>query len=83
MHRRLSLSLVSLLLVGLVGVGCGGDEPLPPPPPPPNGDPAISSVTASVPAVDSGATVQLTVSASDPNGDALTYAWTQTPQTPA
>jgi protocatechuate 3,4-dioxygenase beta subunit len=43
----------------------------------------LTGPTASAPAVDSGATVQLTLSASDLNGDPLSYAWTQTPQTPA
>jgi hypothetical protein len=84
MHRQLSLSVASLLLVGLVGVGCGGDDPPPPPPPPPqNHAPVINGPTASAPEVDSGATVQLTLSASDVDSDALAYAWTQTPATPS
>ena len=83
MHRQLSLSLVSLLLVGLVGVGCGGEDPTPPPPPPGNNAPVITGPTANTAEVDSGGIVQLTLSASDPEGDLLAYAWTQTPQTPA
>ncbi len=84
MRRPLSLSLASLLLVGLVGVGCpGGEDPPPPPPTPENNAPVLIGPTANVLTVESGAIVQLTLSASDPESDALTYAWTQTPQTPA
>jgi len=83
MCRRLSSSVASLLLlVGLVAVGCGSDNP-PPPPPPGNNTPVITGPTVSTPEVASGASVQLSLTASDPDSDALSYAWTQTPPTPA
>jgi hypothetical protein len=43
----------------------------------------LTGPTASVPEVASGAPVQLTASATDADSDALTYAWTQTPPSPA
>ncbi|HLL02695.1 MAG TPA: tandem-95 repeat protein [Myxococcaceae bacterium] len=82
MCRRLSSSVASLLLVGLVAVGCGSDNP-PLPPPPENNTPVITGPTVSTPEVASGASVQLSLTASDPDSDALSYAWTQTPPTPA
>ncbi|WP_224361772.1 Ig-like domain-containing protein [Hyalangium versicolor] len=55
------------------------------PPPPPNQVPVIASgtPTASVSNVVGAAPVQLSVSATDADGDTLTYSWTQTPATPA
>ncbi len=42
----------------------------------PNHAPVISSIVASPPAVEKGGTVKVDVLASDPDGDALAYAWT-------
>ncbi|QRN94900.1 hypothetical protein JRI60_38225 [Archangium violaceum] len=53
------------------------------PPPPPNQQPTLSSVKATPDTLDEGASTTLAVTASDPDGDTLTYAWTQTPSTPA
>jgi hypothetical protein len=54
------------------------------PPPPPNHAPVISAgPTASPSSVVGPVPVQLTVSASDEDGDTLAYAWTQEPASPA
>ncbi|WNG37919.1 PKD domain-containing protein [Archangium violaceum] len=50
---------------------------------PPNRIPILKEVTATVSSLDEGASTTLTVSASDPDGDPLTYVWTQTPFSPA
>jgi hypothetical protein len=45
--------------------------------------PSLSAITVSAGSVNEGQSVTLSVSASDPQGDALTYAWTQvSPATP-
>lgn len=63
------------VVVGLAVAGCGGGGG--------DGgggganhDPVINSLTAAAPAVWQGGSTQITVSASDPDGDRLTYVWT-------
>ncbi|WP_224361784.1 Ig-like domain-containing protein [Hyalangium versicolor] len=51
--------------------------------PPPNREPSITQVTASPAGVNEGSNTTLSVSANDPDGDALTYSWTQLPVVPA
>jgi hypothetical protein len=51
--------------------------------PPPNRNPTLTTPTASPTNVTGAAPVQLSVTATDPDGDPLTYAWTQTPSSPA
>ncbi|MBN1207694.1 MAG: tandem-95 repeat protein [Myxococcaceae bacterium] len=52
--------------------------------PPPNRSPTISQgPQASPTSVTGAAAVQLSVTAADADGDSLTYAWTQTPASPA
>jgi hypothetical protein len=82
MYRQLSPYLAAVLLVGLLGSGCGSDDPQPPPPPG-NNAPVLTGPSVSAPEAASGATVQLALTASDADGDTLTYAWTQTPPSPA
>lgn len=62
-------------------VGCGGGSG---PPPPTNHVPTIGTASAVTPSlVAPGGVVQLSVGATDPDGDALTYTWTQVPASPA
>lgn len=51
--------------------------------PAPNHAPTISQVTATPDSVDEGSSTTLSVTASDTDGDALTYSWTQSPAAPA
>lgn len=51
--------------------------------PAPNRVPTITQVTATPTAIDEGASTSLSVTASDLDGDALTYSWTQLPASPA
>jgi hypothetical protein len=51
--------------------------------PAPNRAPSLTGATASPPTVDEGSAATLQFSASDPDGDTLTYAWTQSPLVPA
>ncbi|PTL85763.1 Ig-like domain-containing protein [Vitiosangium sp. GDMCC 1.1324] len=51
--------------------------------PPPNHKPTITLVTATPTAVDEGSSTTLSVTASDSDGDPLTYSWTQIPAAPA
>ncbi|WP_257459556.1 PKD domain-containing protein [Archangium lipolyticum] len=53
------------------------------PPPPPNQQPTLSAVKATPDVLDEGASTTLAVIASDPDGNTLTYSWTQSPPTPA
>lgn len=50
---------------------------------PPNRIPVLGTVTATSYSLDEGASTSLTVTATDPDGDPLTYVWTQTPFSPA
>lgn len=83
MRLPLPLSLLSWLLLGFGAMGCGGDDPSPHDPPPSNKPPTLTGPTARPVAVSSGSPVSLTLEGSDPDGDALTYAWTQVPSSPA
>ena len=78
MCRRLTQSVLPLLLAGLCVASCGHDTR-----PPGNQPPTLSGTSAQATDVDSGASVGLTVEATDPEGDALTYTWTQNPPSPA
>lgn len=51
--------------------------------PAPNRVPSIDKVTATPSTVNEGSATTLQATASDPDGDTLTYAWTQTPASPA
>jgi uncharacterized protein (TIGR02145 family) len=65
----------ALLLTTVVMVaGCSKDEDEAPPAA--NQNPVITSVTVNPTSVAAGGTVTVSVAASDPNGDALTYAYT-------
>ncbi|QRK07399.1 PKD domain-containing protein [Archangium violaceum] len=50
---------------------------------PPNRIPIIGKVSATSSSLDEGASTSLSVTASDPDGDPLTYVWTQSPFSPA
>ncbi len=50
---------------------------------PANALPTITLVSASPSSLDEGSSTTLSVSASDPDGDPLSYAWTQSPVVPA
>ncbi|MCI0570670.1 MAG: putative Ig domain-containing protein [Myxococcaceae bacterium] len=67
-----------LLLAAVLGAGCGGGER-----PPSNRLPALGGVSALPESVSSGSTVSLEATASDADGDELTYTWTQEPASPA
>lgn len=84
----------TLALMGLLVVapGCGGteEEPAPKPETPgepapaptPNRAPVLGTVSAAVLTLNEGSATRLSVAASDPDGDALGYTWTQSPVTP-
>ena len=83
--KRSSLLKWGLLVVAfLLMAGCGpGGPPLPPrpphppppPPPPRNRPPVISSLTANPAAVQAGGHSTVTVRASDPDGNPISYSW--------
>ncbi|MDC0715096.1 Ig-like domain-containing protein [Stigmatella sp. ncwal1] len=75
MSRWLS-PLTSLLLVGWMVSACGEDKPE-------NRLPTLNGPTVISAEVASASPVTLQLTASDPDGDTLTYAWTQEPETPA
>lgn len=76
-HRQLSLSLVSLVLVGLWASACGGDSESN------NQVPVITGPAVQSSEVTSGTAVALSLEATDADGDSLTYEWVQTPASPA
>ncbi|MFL5347326.1 MAG: PKD domain-containing protein [Hyalangium sp.] len=78
MHRRLTRSVLPWLLVGLWIAACGNDTKAPG-----NQPPVLTGLTAQSTDVTSGASVALAIEATDPEGDALTYSWTQNPPSPA
>ncbi|WP_224242383.1 Ig-like domain-containing protein [Hyalangium gracile] len=77
MRSSSSRLLLFWVFVGLWSVACGEDSA------PGNQPPTLTGPTAQTPEVRSGAPVALTLEATDPDGDALTYAWGQTPPSPA
>jgi hypothetical protein len=79
MHRVSSRYLAALLLLGCLSSSCDPDDP----PSPSNNPPTLTGPTASPADVLSGATVALALEATDPDGDPLTFAWSQTPAAPA
>ncbi|WP_223636170.1 PKD domain-containing protein [Corallococcus sp. EGB] len=67
--------LLPLLLVGTGGSACGNDAS--------NQPPTVSDAITAPTALVAGATGTFTVAAEDPDGDLLTYKWTQvSPSTP-
>ncbi|WPB82075.1 PKD domain-containing protein [Archangium violaceum] len=81
-RRTLKKSLYAVALLSLGGAGCDlfdGPEPQPPA----NIAPLITQVLATPASINEGANTALSVTANDPDGDALTYTWTQIPETPA
>ncbi|HZI12581.1 MAG TPA: Ig-like domain-containing protein [Myxococcus sp.] len=81
MHLRIQRSLAALVLVfaGLTGSACGDETESPPT----NTPPILTSLTVPVGEAAAGEVLTLTLEATDPDGDALTYAWVQTPASPA
>ena len=81
MHSRIHRRFASLVLVlaGLTGSACGDDTEAPAT----NTPPALTGPTTTVGQSAPGEAVALTLEASDADGDTLTYAWVQTPASPA
>lgn len=69
--------LVTLLLIStfLVISACTPSSPPAPPPPPPNQIPVIESLTADKQEVATSTEAQIVATASDADGDILTYQW--------
>lgn len=72
MPRRLTQSALPLLLAGLWVTACGHDTKAPS-----NQPPVVNIPTAQATDVSYGTSVALAIEATDPDGDALTYTWTQ------
>ena len=83
MPSRIQRNLASLVLVltGLMVSACGEEKE--PPPASTNTPPTLTGPTASVGQVSPGGAITLTLAATDPDGDTLSYAWAQTPASPA
>ncbi|WNG37132.1 PKD domain-containing protein [Archangium violaceum] len=79
MHAFQRTSFHAVLILSLGGIGCdlfqGDDEKE-------NRAPTITQVSATSAAINEGTSTTLTVAASDPDGDSLTYSWTQLPAAP-
>ncbi|MCY1035076.1 Ig-like domain-containing protein [Corallococcus sp. BB11-1] len=78
MRHHLSQYLLPLLLLGLGGLACGGDDSTLI-----NHPPTLIGPNAQTTQVSAGSPVELGVEATDSDGDALTYAWAQSPASPA
>jgi hypothetical protein len=71
--------IAGALLMGLWLIGCEGDQgPAGPPGANAPAPPIITAIVAAPDSVGTGQTAVILVSAYDPNGDAMTYAWTAT-----
>ncbi|MHA2610372.1 MAG: PKD domain-containing protein [bacterium JZ-2024 1] len=81
MKSRSFLAVAALIGLGVISLSCGGAGA---PIPPPNQNPQILlGPEASPTVITSGGLTNLTVDATDPNGDVLTYQWDQvSPPTP-
>jgi hypothetical protein len=77
-RRTLRKSLHAVLLLSLGSLGCDLINP-----PSNNHKPTITQLTATKTSINEGSSTNLSVTASDPDGDPLTYSWTQIPATPA
>lgn len=73
---RNSLVFSILLIISLPLFNCGGDDATSPKPP--NNAPTISAISASPNPVPMNQTTTLSVNATDPNGDVLSYEWQAT-----
>ncbi len=73
----LSIAIVSVLGLSACGGGGGdsGSTPIPTPPPARDNPPVVSVDERII--VSAGDAVSLTATASDPDGDSITYSWTQ------
>ncbi|MCI0569662.1 MAG: PKD domain-containing protein [Myxococcaceae bacterium] len=80
MFRCPGARVARMLLVCAAVVGCGD----PPPPDPGNQAPSLVTGPSALPArVSAGASVALSVTSQDADGDAQTYTWSQEPASPA
>lgn len=76
-QRRPALSLASLVLIGLWATACGDDQDSN------NQIPVLTGPFVQNADVTSGTAVELSLEATDADGDSLTYEWAQTPASPA
>jgi len=79
---KLLFSIILALGISLSGCGGGGGggsspAPNPPPPPPPPSNQAPSANAGSDQSVDEGATVSLSATAADSDGNVVSYSWNQ------
>ncbi len=74
---RTGAALVCLLLASMLLItgACASPAPPPPPPPPTNQPPVIDSLTSDKQEVATSTDAKLVATASDPDGDILTYQW--------